>query len=154
MMIPKGSAPLVATSKIEISTDPKTVWEILTDFERWPSWMPDVKSMSFSGRVQAGSGFRWKAGSWTINSTIRRVEPYRLIAWTGEMIGIEAVHFWHLEDRNGTTLVTTEESWGGLLPRLLRGPLRNTLAKSLESGLQALKVQAERRATPGATTAA
>jgi uncharacterized protein YndB with AHSA1/START domain len=31
-------APVVGASEIEISATPEAVWEVLTSFERWPSW--------------------------------------------------------------------------------------------------------------------
>jgi hypothetical protein len=108
-------APVVGASEIEMSASPEAVWEVLTAFERWPSWNPDVKSMTVKGPVVAGSVFRWKAGPGTIESTIQRVEPPRLIAWTGKTLGIKAIHFWHLEPRDGKTFVRTEESYEGLI---------------------------------------
>jgi len=140
------SAPAIAASEAEIEADPQTVWEVLTAFESWPSWNPDVSSVSLEGAVEGGTEFRWKAGRATIVSTIRRVEPPRLIGWTGKTTGIDAVHVWRLEPRDGGTLVTTEESWEGLLVRVLRGPLRRRLQKAVDGGLVHLKAEAERRA--------
>jgi hypothetical protein len=138
-------APVVGASEIEIAAAPEVVWEVLTEFERWPSWNPDVKSLSMAGPVAEGSEFRWKAGPGTITSTIRRVEPPRVIAWTGRTLGIRAIHFWSLEARDGTTFVRTEESYDGLVARLLRRPLRKALQRGLEDGLRYLKAEAERR---------
>lgn len=86
-------APVVGTSEIEIDAAPEVVWDVLTAFERWPSWNRDVRSMASPEAVVEGAQFRWKAGPGTITSTIRRVEPPRLIAWTGETLGIKAIHF-------------------------------------------------------------
>lgn len=138
-------APVVGASEIEIVAEPEDVWDVLTAFDRWPSWNPDVKSMSMQGAVVEGSMFRWKAGPGTITSTIGRVEAPRLIAWTGKTLGIEAIHFWWLEPRDGKTFVRTEESYHGLIARLFRGPLRKALDSGLEDGLRHLKAEAERR---------
>ena len=62
-------------------------WDVLTAIDRWPSWNPDIKSMSIQGDLAEGSVFRWKAGAGTITSTIQRVEPPRLIAWTAGRSG-------------------------------------------------------------------
>lgn len=140
-------APVVGSNEIEIAAAPDVVWLVVTAFERWPSWNPDVKSMSMHGPVAEGTVFRWKAGPGTITSTIRRVEPPRLIAWTGKTLGIDAIHFWYLEARNGNTFVRTEESYDGLVARLLRRSLRKTLDGALADGLRYLKAEAERRAT-------
>ncbi len=48
------------------------------------------------------------------------------------------------EPRDGGTLVTTEESYDGVVARLLRGRLQKVLDDTLESGLHHLKTEAER----------
>lgn len=138
-------APVVGAGEIEIAADPQVVWDVLTAFEDWPSWNREVKSMSMHGAVVRGTTFRWKAGPGTITSTIERVEPPRLIAWTGKTLGIRAIHFYWLEPRDGKTFVRTKESYEGLVASVLRGPLKNTLNRALADGLQSLKAEAERR---------
>lgn len=139
------SAPVVGKSEIEIAAPPDAVWEVLTAFESWPSWLRDVKSMSIEGPVAGGTIFRWKAGPGTITSKIERVEPPRLIAWTGHTFGINAIHFWHFEARDSATFVRTEESYEGLVARLLRRSLQKTLDRALDDGLQDLKAAVESR---------
>jgi hypothetical protein len=137
-------APVIGRGEIEIAATPEGVWRVLTAFERWPAWNHDVKSISFQGGVTNGSVFRWKAGPGTITSTIQRVEPPRVIAWTGRTLGIKAIHFWWLEPRNGNTFVRTEESYEGLMARALRGPVQKALDDGLANGLRSLKAEAER----------
>jgi uncharacterized protein YndB with AHSA1/START domain len=137
-------APVVGASEIEISAPPEAVWAVLTELERWPSWNSDVKSMMVQGPLAPGSVFRWKAGPGTIESTIDRVEPPRLIAWTGMTLGIKAIHFWHLEPRGSGTFVRTEESYEGLVTRLFRRPIQKTLDRALDDGLRSLKAEVER----------
>jgi hypothetical protein len=144
-------APVVGASELEIAAAPEGVWEVLTAFESWPTWNRDVRSMSMQGAVAVGSTFRWKAGPGTITSTIQRVEPPHLIAWTGKTLGIRAIHFWWLQPRDGSTLVRTEESYEGIVARLFHRSLRKALHRALENGLHDLKVEVERRAahSPG-----
>jgi uncharacterized protein YndB with AHSA1/START domain len=144
-----SEAPVRSSQEIEIAGPPEIVWDVLTDFEQWPQWNPDVKSMSFAGPVAPGSEFKWKAGPGTIVSTLEAVEPLRRISWRGRTMSIKAMHEWHLEPRAGGTLVQTEETFSGLLARLFRGSLQKTLDKSTSEGLEHLKREAERRA--GAT---
>ncbi len=141
-------APVVGASEIEIAAAPEAVWEVLTAFERWPSWNRDVKSMTMQGDVAPGAVFRWKAGPGTITSTIERVARPRLIAWTGRTLGIKAIHYWHLEPRNGKTFVRTEESYEGLVARLFRRSLRKTIDRALADGLRYLRTEVEHRTTP------
>jgi uncharacterized protein YndB with AHSA1/START domain len=139
------NAPVRGGGEIDIAAPPQVVWEVLTRFEDWPNWNPDVKSMSFAGPLGPGTEFRWKAGPGTIVSTLERVEPPRYIAWHGRTLTIKAYHEWWLEPRDGGTHVRTEESFSGLLARLLRGMLQKTLDKTLIDGLVHLKHEAERR---------
>jgi hypothetical protein len=137
-------APAVGASEIEIAAALEAVWEVLAAFERWPSWNQDVRTMSVRGPVAEGLVFRWKAGPGTITSTVRVVEPPRRLAWTGKTLGIKAIHFWHLEPRDGRTFVRTEESYEGIVARLLRGSLQKTLDSALADGLRYLKAEVER----------
>ena len=139
-------APALAQAETEIAADPETVWEVLTGLESWPSWNPDVRSVSVEGALEPGTVFSWKAGRATITSTLRAVERPRLLGWTGKTTGIRAVHVWSLEARDGGTFARTEESWDGLLVRILRGPMQKNLQKAMDDGLRYLKAEAERRA--------
>jgi hypothetical protein len=139
-------AAVSGAREIVISADAETVWDVLAGIDRWPAWNPDVKWVSIEGDVVEGTQFRWKSGSGTLTSTLRRVERPRLIAWTGRIFGIDAVHVWRFEPRDGSTFVRTEESFDGLVARLFRRRLRKILDRALESGLRHLKVEAERRA--------
>jgi hypothetical protein len=138
-------APVLSASEIEIAAAPEVVWGVLTDFEAWPTWNPDVRAMSMTDAVAEGSEFRWKAGPGTITSVIQRVEVPRLLAWTGKTLGIKAIHFWWLEPRDGGTFVRTAESYDGLVARLFRRQLQKVLENALESGLRSLKEEVERQ---------
>ncbi len=140
------TATLAAEARIEIAADPETVWDAIADLERWPQWNPDVRRIRVDGPAVPGTTFTWKAGPSTITSTLRSVRPPVEIGWTGRTLGIDAVHVWRFEGRDGRTVATTAESWAGLLPRLLRGPMRRQLEASLNGGLAHLKAEAERRA--------
>jgi uncharacterized protein YndB with AHSA1/START domain len=140
-------APVIGSSEGLVAAPSEVVWDVLTDFEGWPGWNPDVKAMTVEGAVAEGTKFRWKAGPGTIRSRVERLDRPRLAGWTGKTLGIDAVHVWHLEPRDGGTFVRTEESFSGFLPRLLRGRMQKTLDAALETGLQHLRVAAERRAS-------
>ena len=139
------AAPVVGTRETEVAAVREVVWEVLTGIEHWPSWNPDVKSVSMHGPLAAGSEFQWKAGPGTITSTLAHVEAPRRVAWSGKTLGVRAMHVYALEARNGKTLVRTEESYDGLVVHLFRARLQKTLDGTLESGLQHLKAEAERR---------
>jgi uncharacterized protein YndB with AHSA1/START domain len=131
--------------EIQIAAPPEIVWEVLTDFDRWQDWNPEVKSMSFDGPLAPGAMFRWKAGPGTIVSTVEEIDRPRYIRWRGRTLSISAIHEWRFEGRDGGTHVETEESFSGMLARILRGSLQKQLDRALEEGLEHLKREAERR---------
>ena len=104
--------------------------------------------MSMNGPLAPGSTFRWKAGPGTIRSTLQGVEAPRSIWWTGRTLGVNAVDSFSLRPLDGGTVVREEESWHGLLARVLRRSLQKTLDRSIESGLRHLKAEVERTQSP------
>jgi uncharacterized protein YndB with AHSA1/START domain len=139
------NAYVTSSAEIDIDAPPERVWDVLTQFEKWPEWNPDVKSMSYEGPLVPGTQFRWKAGPGKIVSTLDRIEPPRYISWHGRTLTIDAYHEWWLEPRDGGTHVRTEESFFGTLARLARRPLQNALDKSFADGVAHLKRGVEQR---------
>jgi uncharacterized membrane protein len=45
-------APAVARASIQVSAPAEVVWDVLADFESWPSWDPAVRSMSLDGPMR------------------------------------------------------------------------------------------------------
>ena len=140
------NAPATAEGELQISADPQTVCAVISAIDQWPSWNPDVKSVTLQGPVQPGTVFRWKSGPSSLTSTLQVVDPPTEIAWTGTTMGIKAVHVFRFQANDGGTLARSEESWEGLLASLLRGYSRKTLDKGIRSVLQHLKTEAERQA--------
>jgi uncharacterized protein YndB with AHSA1/START domain len=139
-------APATAEGEVRIAAAPETVWAVMADLSAWPSWNSDVKSVTFDGRLQPGSAFRWKSGSASLVSTLRTVDAPRDIGWTGSTMGIHAVHVFHFEPTDGGTLARSAESFRGLIPSLLKKYSRNVLQRGIDGFLASLKIEAERRA--------
>lgn len=140
------NAPATAAGETQIDADAQTVFAVLSAIDQWPSWNPDIKSVQVQGPVQPGTVFRWKAGPSSLTSTLQVVDPPREIAWTGTTMGINAVHVFRFQAKDGGTLASSEESWAGLLASLLKGYSRRTLDKGIRSILTYLKTESERRA--------
>ncbi len=141
------TAPVRAQTQTHIAAPPDIVWTVLTEFHRWPEWNPDVRSIELDDPVVVGSVLRWKSGPFLIRSTLRVLEARRVVAWSGEMAGIRAVHVWRISADRAGTLVWTGETFDGVLPRLLRKPLTRKLAEALDNGIVALRAECERRAS-------
>jgi uncharacterized protein YndB with AHSA1/START domain len=138
------SAPVASAAEGLIDAPIERVWAVLTAIDEWPAWNPDVRSASLDGPVSEGSIFRWKAGPGTITSRVEHVDRPRLIAWTGRTLGIRAVHVWRLEEQDGRTRVRSEESYDGLVARLLRRRLQTMLDTALADGVMHLQAEVEK----------
>jgi len=138
-------APAVGVADAFIQAPNETVWGILSDLENWPKWNKSVSRIQVSGPIQVGTSFAWVGGGSRIVSRLEEVDPPKRIAWSGKTFGIQAMHVWELEEKGRGTQVHTEESFEGLVARLLRGFARKTLAKALDQGISSLKAEAESR---------
>ncbi len=139
------NAPVFASDEIEVDARPDTVWTVMSEIDRWPTWNPDIRDAALAGELAAGSQFRWKAGPGTIASTLQVVDRPNTLAWSGKTMGVYAIHVWQIMTRDGQTTVRTEESWEGLLPKVFPGRSLKTVQAALRDGLHALKREAERR---------
>ena len=137
---------MFGTSEITIEAPaPAAVWELMSNIDRWPTWNKGISEASLAGELKTGSTFRWKSGASRIVSTLREVDPLKEMAWSGKSMGVTAIHVWRLRANNGSTTVTTEESWEGMTAHLLRRWSQTTVDKALSDGLMYLKTEAERR---------
>lgn len=148
-----ANAPVFATGEIEVAADPERVWEVMADIGRWRAGTPTSPRAPSHGPVRPGTSFSWKSGPGTIRSTFQVVERPTELSWIGRTMGIPAIHVYRLgpsEQDPGHTVVRLEESWDGLLARLLRRPFTRTLQTAVDTGLAASRPRpsGKRRATP------
>ena len=139
------NASITASGSVDVSASPSEVWTILSDIGQWPSWNPDVREARLEGDLAVGARFRWRAGPGTITSVLRSVDPQRELGWTGESMGLHAVHVWRIEPRPGGARVTTSESWTGWPTRLMHKRMERTLHDAVVHGLHNLKAEVEFR---------
>lgn len=138
------SAPAIAREEIVVNAPIEKVWALQSDINHWADWQPDVSKATLDGGLEVGKIFRWKAAGLAITSTLQIVEPYTQLGWTGDSIGMKAIHIWHFEATNNRTRVRVEESLSGWLTRLMCLFDRNFLQKSMAKSLAILKNQAEK----------
>ena len=136
-------APVLAKRQVLIEAPHERVWALLTDIGSWPEWQRGVSHVSIDGPIEPGTSFRWKAGGFSITSTLREVIVPSRIAWAGKAIGLRALHAWHLRSMAGGTLVETAESFNGPLTRLLKPLMQRMLDRAIDEGLEDLKREAE-----------
>ncbi|MFD5097048.1 SRPBCC family protein [Amycolatopsis thailandensis] len=142
----------------------RTIWDLQTDVEAWPTWQNPVIPVEMKrldpGPLRERSRFRWTIpvppgmpyppGDVTIVSTVRQLQPGKCLRWTGPLDGpggmhIDGVHVWNFVKVRGGVIVRTEESHTG--PQVDKDVPGSTemLGQGLEIWLRDLKKAAENR---------
>jgi uncharacterized protein YndB with AHSA1/START domain len=142
------NAPATAQGELEIDADPSTVFSVIAAIDQWPSWNPNVKSVTLQGPVQQGTVFRWKSGPSTLTSTLQVVDPPREIAWTGRTMASRPCTCSGSRPTTAARWRVPRSPGRACWARLLKGYSCKTLDKEIRSVLSHLKAEAERRAAP------
>ncbi len=137
-------APLIAKKRELINAPINHVWKIQSDINNWPKWQKEISDAKLHGKLAKGTTFTWKAMGMNINSKLQEVIENKVIGWSGESFGMNAIHIWKFEKQGNKTLVTTEESLSGWFPRLIKLFKADFLEQSLTKALLNLKNQAEK----------
>ena len=143
MLTPNKNAPALTSQELRVDAPPERVFALLADIEQWPRWQPSVTEATIRGQdaLSAGATFVWKSGT-RITSTVELFDSPRAIGWRGRAIGTRAIHVWHLDPDGTGTLVRTEESMEGPLPRLMPRMVRKMLENGVRETLDALAEEA------------
>ena len=141
--------PFALHTTIDINAPPARVWEILTDFPRYPEWNTFLRTMR--GRPAVGEHLRMFIVSGRQRMPFRTrvlvADPGRELRWIGHLVipGLfDGEHSFTLEpiDNTGTHFHQDEEFHGILIP-LLRRTLQTDALRSFEEMNAALKARAE-----------
>jgi hypothetical protein len=133
--------PWEIRSEIEIEAPPEAVWDVLMDFESYPSWNPFIRWVN--GRAEVGSKLRARleppeGRGMTFRSTVTTLRPRAAFGWLGRL-GIPGVfdgaHRFELErlDENRTRFVQSERFDG-----ILAGPLQRSARDRTLAGFEAM----------------
>lgn len=142
-MIIDRKAPLIGRKEIIINAPINHVWKIQSDIENWSKWQKEISSVKMYGNLKKGSVFKWKAMGISISSVLQSVERDKEISWTGNSIGMHAIHCWYFQKTDNKTKVITEESLSGWFPLLIKIFKPNFLETSLQKTLETLKNYSE-----------
>jgi hypothetical protein len=136
-------------SEIEIQASAERVWQILTDFERFPEWNPFIRQAS--GKIQAGERLEARlqplGGSpMTFRPTVLKAETGRELRWLGQL-GLPGLfdgeHHFMIEPLGAERVRFVQgERFKGLLVPLFAGLLEKT-RQGFEQMNRALKARAE-----------
>lgn len=138
-------------TNIEINASPASIWAVLTDFDKMPSWNPFITSIS--GTLTRGGSLvvrivpPGKAGM-TFKPTVLAVQAGRELRWLGRLLlpGLfDGEHYFLITPVDGKrTRFTQGEKFSGVLIGLLRGALSATEQGFVKMNT-ALKHEAEER---------
>lgn len=140
-----SDAPVQAQAELPIDAPLDQVWSLLTDISAWSRWNPGVNRVVVKGPIAAGTEFTWRSGRVPIASKLVQVAAEAQIAWTGRSLGMDAVHVWTFEARDGSVMAHTEESLDGLLARWMQGRMQRMLQSTLTESLRLLASECKRR---------
>lgn len=145
----RPEAPVVIRVGGRMKADRTRVWSELTAVERWPRWNRRIAFASLRGDLSEGAALQWACDGMKFASVVTEVAPPTRIGWTVRTLGARGYLRWTLtEVSSQVTRVELEESWEGLLVRLLGGTLRRTLEPSRSEWLRALASRVEREDGP------
>lgn len=137
------------TTSVEIDAPPETVWDVLTDFPRYPEWNP---RMRITGRANVGARLQVAPGPEsgrvpTFRPRVLRAEHGRELAWLGHLYvkGLfDGEHRFTIEDLgDGRSRLDQSEQFSGVLV----GIINRFIGADTEEGFHqinaALKTRAE-----------
>ncbi len=137
-------------TEIIINSKPEKVWNILTNFEKYPEWNPFIKSIL--GNKKVGEQLIVKiqppdGSGMTFKPLILKFEQDKEFRWLGKLLfkGIfDGEHYFKLSDNNdGMTTFIQGEKFNGLLVGLLGKTLEKT-KNGFELMNKAIKIESEK----------
>jgi hypothetical protein len=136
-------------SKIEITASAKRVWQLLTDFDRYPQWNPFIRSVNGRPAGTKLKVFIQPSGArgMSFNPTVLKAQPDRELRWLGHLLisGLfDGEHVFLIEPiaENKVTFIQ-RENFSGLLVPLFWGGLDKDTQRGFNEMNAALKKLAE-----------
>jgi hypothetical protein len=142
-------------SEIEIAAPAGRVWEILTDFARFPEWNPFIRKAE--GRAQVGARLTvllQPAGgrATTFRPRVLKAEPGRELVWLGQLVvpGIfDGEHHFEIESRGDGVRFVQREVFSGILAGVVLRQIGDATRAGFEAMNRALKARAEAGTSAG-----
>lgn len=147
--------PVVAVAETTVPVAIETVWDILTNLEKWPDWHHGVSRIRVKGQrkipvkipVKIGTVFYWTSGMFRIKSELMEVDVPNRFVWSGNTLGMRALRVWQFERRKDHIHIRATETLTGLLPSVFPRLTKRILTRVVSQSLSSLKTEAEARAS-------
>lgn len=135
---------------IHIEASPETVWQVLTDFSRYPDWNPFIPRAE--GEIREGARIEVRieppgGQGMTFRPTVQRVVPHGELRWLGRLWVpklFDGEHIFELHPEDGGTRFVQRENFSGLLVPVLGGTMESATRRGFDAMNRALKEEAER----------
>lgn len=137
-------------TQITINASPEKVWQVLTDFNKYPEWNPFIKSLE--GEMILGSKFKVKiqppnGNAMEFKPTLLVYSKNKEFKWLGHF-GIKGIfdgehRFQLIVNGNGSTTFIQSERFSGILIPFLKKMLEIDTKKGFELMNEELKKRAE-----------
>lgn len=132
-------------TEIVIKATPAEIWEVLTDFDSYPEWNPQI--VRFDGRPMTDETFRLRVYSpdgsgrqMGLKAKIVDVEVEKKLSWQGGITGIfSGYHYWELNDLGAETKVIQGEKFYGPLSFVLSQKRLKNMSGSYEAASRGLE---------------
>ncbi len=140
------------SAEIEIEAPAERVWQVLTDFAKFPEWNPFIRQMS--GEVRTGAPLEVRleppgGRAMSFKPKMINVETNREMRWLGRLLipGLfTGEHSFSIEalDEKGVRFIQHEKFTGLLVPFMAK-----SLDKDTKSGFEAMNRALKERAESG-----
>jgi hypothetical protein len=137
-------------TEIEIDATPSRVWQVLTDFEKYPTWNPFIKKISGVAARNEKLEVHMpdpRGGTMIFTPTILAAERDRELRWLGRSEGdvFNGEHRFLIEpiDNNNKVHFTQSEKFTGSMVASLEEWLDTAVKQNFEAMNRALKQRAE-----------
>jgi hypothetical protein len=137
-------------SEIEIQAPAECVWQVLTDFSRFPEWNPFIRRIS--GQPKEGTHLKVHiqppgGKGRNFRPKVLKAEPKREFRWLGRLLIprlFDGDHFFSIEQLGSSRVrFVQREIFSGLLVSFLAHGLDMKIRLGFEQMNQALKLRAE-----------
>ncbi|MFK7971677.1 MAG: SRPBCC family protein [Bacteroidia bacterium] len=129
------------TTAITLNASPEQVWEVLMNFEAYPSWNPFITSIQGEAKLgnQLVNTINIEGQKQQVfKPEIIALKPGKHFAWRGKLFvkGLfDGEHHFHLQpNSDGNTEFIHEEMFSGMLA----GPLMSMIGEKTRNGFEAM----------------
>ncbi len=111
---------MIIKESIHINAPMGKVWQTFTDLTRWTAWntvMRDVVSedVCLANGKDIRCCFRPFLFPVQVNIRIHEVVPFNRVVWSAQKKGLFAFHEFFFQEQDGGVLVTSKETFSGVL---------------------------------------